>query len=222
MPTTPSGTRCWRSCRPLGSVRPRSTSPIGSGSPATCRSPAAMPSMRCGLSASRSSIASGVPAAARPPGPRRWRPGSGQPREHVVGRGVQRGVLGSRGQRGQFAGGHPGPARRIVHLLAQVGHRRCLHTHYPSVSDLSAGLDGCQPAPGELALTAMAARICVVGSVNADLTFNVDALPRPGQTVLASSLASAPGGKGGNQAVAAARAGAVGSARRRTRNRLRR
>jgi ribokinase len=55
----------------------------------------------------------------------------------------------------------------------------------------------------------MAARICVVGSVNADLTFTVDALPRPGQTVLASSLASAPGGKGGNQAVAAARAGAA-------------
>ncbi|MFY9918142.1 MAG: ribokinase [Mycobacterium sp.] len=55
----------------------------------------------------------------------------------------------------------------------------------------------------------MAARICVVGSVNADLTFKVDALPRPGQTVLASSLASAPGGKGSNQAVAAARAGAT-------------
>jgi len=54
----------------------------------------------------------------------------------------------------------------------------------------------------------MAARVCVVGSVNADLTFTVDALPRPGQTVLASSLSSAPGGKGGNQAVAAARAGA--------------
>ncbi len=54
----------------------------------------------------------------------------------------------------------------------------------------------------------MAARVCVVGSVNADLTFTVDVLPRPGQTVLASSLSSAPGGKGGNQAVAAARAGA--------------
>jgi ribokinase len=51
-------------------------------------------------------------------------------------------------------------------------------------------------------------RVVVVGSVNADLTFTVDALPRPGQTVLASSLSSAPGGKGGNQAVAAARAGA--------------
>lgn len=54
----------------------------------------------------------------------------------------------------------------------------------------------------------MAARVCVVGSVNADLTFTVNALPRPGQTVLASALLSSPGGKGGNQAVAAARAGA--------------
>jgi ribokinase len=54
----------------------------------------------------------------------------------------------------------------------------------------------------------MVTRVCVVGSVNADLTFTVRALPRPGQTVLASALTSSPGGKGGNQAVAAARAGA--------------
>jgi ribokinase len=51
------------------------------------------------------------------------------------------------------------------------------------------------------------ARVCVVGSVNMDLTFDVSTLPRPGETVLASSLTYAPGGKGGNQAVAAARAG---------------
>lgn len=51
-------------------------------------------------------------------------------------------------------------------------------------------------------------RVCVVGSVNADLTFSVTALPRPGETVLASALMTSPGGKGGNQAVAAARAGA--------------
>lgn len=55
----------------------------------------------------------------------------------------------------------------------------------------------------------MAARVCVVGSVNADMTYSVDALPRPGQTVLASALVTSPGGKGGNQAVAAARAGAA-------------
>lgn len=53
------------------------------------------------------------------------------------------------------------------------------------------------------------ARVCVVGSVNLDLTVDVDALPRPGETVLASQLTYAPGGKGGNQAVAASRAGAT-------------
>jgi ribokinase len=51
------------------------------------------------------------------------------------------------------------------------------------------------------------ARVCVVGSVNMDYTFAVEALPGPGETVLASALATAPGGKGANQAIAAARAG---------------
>lgn len=54
----------------------------------------------------------------------------------------------------------------------------------------------------------MTARVCVVGSVNMDTVFDVAALPRPGETVLASSARSTPGGKGANQAVAAARAGA--------------
>lgn len=57
-------------------------------------------------------------------------------------------------------------------------------------------------------VSSMTARVCVVGSVNMDLTFDVARLPLPGETVLASSAMSAPGGKGGNQAVAAARAGA--------------
>jgi ribokinase len=51
-------------------------------------------------------------------------------------------------------------------------------------------------------------RVCVVGSVNMDMGFDVDTLPRPGETVLAASFRSTPGGKGANQAVAAARAGA--------------
>jgi ribokinase len=49
--------------------------------------------------------------------------------------------------------------------------------------------------------------VCVIGSVNSDMTFTVDALPQPGQTVLATAVTLAPGGKGANQAVAAARAG---------------
>ncbi|MGA8330589.1 MAG: ribokinase [Mycobacterium sp.] len=51
-------------------------------------------------------------------------------------------------------------------------------------------------------------RVCVVGSVNMDIGFDVDTLPGPGETALAGPLRSTPGGKGGNQAVAAARAGA--------------
>lgn len=41
-----------------------------------------------------------------------------------------------------------------------------------------------------------------------DLVFAVDTLPAPGATVLVSSMTRSPGGKGGNQAVAASRAGA--------------
>jgi ribokinase len=48
----------------------------------------------------------------------------------------------------------------------------------------------------------------VVGSVNMDMGFDVDTMPRPGETVLAKAARSTPGGKGANQAVAAARAGA--------------
>jgi ribokinase len=47
-----------------------------------------------------------------------------------------------------------------------------------------------------------------VGSVNMDIGFDVDTLPHPGETVLATSARWTPGGKGANQAVAAARAGA--------------
>ncbi len=54
----------------------------------------------------------------------------------------------------------------------------------------------------------MTARICVVGSCNLDLTFRVPRLPRPGETLAAHALHQGFGGKGANQAVAAARLGA--------------
>ncbi|MCU1389704.1 MAG: rbsK [Ilumatobacteraceae bacterium] len=51
--------------------------------------------------------------------------------------------------------------------------------------------------------------VCVIGSANLDLVATTDRLPGPGETVLGSTYAEHAGGKGLNQAVAAARAGAV-------------
>lgn len=49
--------------------------------------------------------------------------------------------------------------------------------------------------------------LVVVGSLNMDLVVKVPHAPQPGETVLGSNYALYPGGKGANQAVAAARAG---------------
>lgn len=52
-------------------------------------------------------------------------------------------------------------------------------------------------------------RVVVVGSANTDMVVRVSQLPIPGETLLGSAFALMPGGKGANQAVAAARLGAV-------------
>lgn len=55
----------------------------------------------------------------------------------------------------------------------------------------------------------MSERVCIVGSLNIDLVVAADRLPRPGETVLGGRFSVHDGGKGANQAVAAARAGAT-------------
>lgn len=57
----------------------------------------------------------------------------------------------------------------------------------------------------------MAGRIIVAGSLNMDLVVRSPRHPKPGETLLGSDFLTFPGGKGANQAVAAARVGAITS-----------
>lgn len=54
----------------------------------------------------------------------------------------------------------------------------------------------------------IAPKIAVVGSLHMDFIIKVETIPRVGETVLGSGFKRSPGGKGGNQAVAAAKLGA--------------
>ena len=54
----------------------------------------------------------------------------------------------------------------------------------------------------------MSAHVIVVGSINADLVVRGERLPGPGETVAGGEFSRHGGGKGANQAVAAARLGA--------------
>lgn len=51
-------------------------------------------------------------------------------------------------------------------------------------------------------------KVVVVGSYNTDLTIKTERIPRPGETIIGGIFSEGGGGKGANQAVAAARAGA--------------
>ncbi|MGH3358456.1 MAG: ribokinase [Nocardioidaceae bacterium] len=58
-------------------------------------------------------------------------------------------------------------------------------------------------------MTVSRASVCVLGSANMDLVALVERAPSPGETVTGRSYEQLPGGKGANQALAAARAGAA-------------
>lgn len=55
----------------------------------------------------------------------------------------------------------------------------------------------------------MTRTVFVFGSINADSSYRMSILPAPGETVIASAAHASPGGKGANQAIAAAAAGAT-------------
>lgn len=57
----------------------------------------------------------------------------------------------------------------------------------------------------------MTNKVVVLGSLNVDTTLHIDQMPKPGETISAKSKTNSAGGKGANQAVAAARSGATTS-----------
>lgn len=73
-----------------------------------------------------------------------------------------------------------------------------------------AGRRGTEPRQATEQVTAQSdAMILVAGSANLDFVVRADHIPAPGETVLGQDFRTFPGGKGANQAVASARAGAA-------------
>jgi ribokinase len=76
-------------------------------------------------------------------------------------------------------------------------------------SDQRAGTHAPKAEATPLRTIGLRSRVIVVGSVNVDLVATVGRLPAPGETVTGGQFAQHHGGKGANQAVAAARLGAA-------------
>src|SRR6185295_16973223 len=85
-----------------------------------------------------------------------------------------------------------------------VAVRDCAHRRHRMRGARPVTVRGSRPALAELGDGLV---IVVFGSLNVDLTVPVTHLPEPGETVLGPGYQMVPGGKGANQALAAARAG---------------
>src|SRR5659263_290024 len=101
----------------------------------------------------------------------------------------------------------PSPSDRPLRLIARgpvPGRRRGRAARQPRNPDgpSSTGM------PHNVLMEARTPRITVVGSLNQDITVTVSRFPEPGETLIGTSVSYRLGGKGANQAVAAARAGA--------------
>jgi ribokinase len=92
--------------------------------------------------------------------------------------------------------GHP---RRLEAALGGLRERRCLSLELTPEHARRPEYPYARPVPPALT---------VVGSINLDLVATVERLPRAGETLSGATLAHIPGGKGANQAVAAAKLGA--------------
>src|SRR5262245_15620834 len=105
--------------------------------------------------------------------------------------------------------GHARQRQRIMSDLGAQGEDELRNRHSQNATS-SAGMV-CATArqePLSAGLKASMNNVIVVGSVNVDVIARVAELPAPGQTLLGTESAIRPGGKGANQAVAAARLGA--------------
>jgi ribokinase len=98
--------------------------------------------------------------------------------------------------------------------MSSRARNRVVRYHYPRPAGHACGRDRAGHASPDLACRArreygavvvFTARLTVLGSLNMDISVTVPELPVPGATVLGSAAVFAPGGKGANQAVAAAR-----------------
>jgi ribokinase len=95
--------------------------------------------------------------------------------------------------------------------MSAAGRRRALYRGPPpKARPRRPATRSARSPPGTRYRAAMTKRprVTVLGSLNMDISVTVPALPGPGATVLGSAARFTPGGKGANQAVAAARLGA--------------